>query len=697
MDKRTVRLLAAAILLVAALLVRLDHLDWGLPAVEEEALPTKVALQMWGFDDGTPDFDPKTAGWPALSFYVQRAAQQLHYLAGRATGSFDAPMDYYVAWLMDPTTVILIARVTSVLCSLVVCLVALVVGFRFDGVRGGAVAGALCAFSPLLVRHAQYVEPDALVGCFSALALLWCLRILDRGRVRDYALAGLWIGLGTASKYTPVLMAATVLAVHLERRRAEGASNRWLGLDDRRIGWAALVAVLAFCVTSPYTLADLGVLRRDFAYQALHMRSGHFGHEQQGLGYWHYLTSVLPQALGWPALLASLTGLVLAARSGAAARAVLWTFLPFFLVLGSLSTHFDRYMLPLVLPLALAGALLVGATARRWPRHGAAVSVGLAFLLLAMPVRGTLRHHQVQSAGSTQEKAGAWVLQHMDVDREVLATEQYGPSVPLDHRDEIRRDPAFARMTEDQQTRLLERPFVRTLVIPMYSVRTDLAGYYYDLRHYLTYDWLALSRSVRNRYEAAPERFPRQAEFYRLVDELLEAEVVFTPGGRLRGPGIAIYRLDDAVREQIRERLGELDVEDFVPFATRLHAPHFLAFAEGIATHAEFRERWEQAALWWQILGRTTPEPELRARSLERAGLALMRLQDPSGARTLFEQLQSFAGREVVAWANLGLIAESAGDFAAARAYYEQILASQPDARAEEWARRRLAGLDAGN
>ena len=377
----SIHLLILLAVITCASTARFANLGWGLPSVEEEALPTKVAITMWGFDDGTPNLDPGTAGWPALSFYVQRGAQQLHYFAGKISGRYDVPLDYYVAWLLDPTDTILLGRVTSVLAGLIVCIIATLLGFAMGGRIGGLGAGLVCALSPLLVRHAQLVEPDALVTLFSALATLWIWRVAREGRLRDYVLVGVWIGLGTAAKYTPALMAVSLYLVHLERRQSEGLDNRTLGLDDRRLGWAALVAFLAFCLASPYTLANLDVLRRDFAYQALHMSSGHFGHEQQGIGYAHYLLEVLPEAVGWAGLVAGCAGLVLAFRSGAAGRAIVWCVVPFFLVLGSLSTHFDRYMLPAILPLSVGVAVLLArirrqdtpprpARQRRTPRPG---------------------------------------------------------------------------------------------------------------------------------------------------------------------------------------------------------------------------------------------------------------------------------------------------------------------------------------
>lgn len=46
------RALPVLLLVVLALAVRLPHLGWGLPAVEEEAFPAKKALEMGGFAGG---------------------------------------------------------------------------------------------------------------------------------------------------------------------------------------------------------------------------------------------------------------------------------------------------------------------------------------------------------------------------------------------------------------------------------------------------------------------------------------------------------------------------------------------------------------------------------------------------------------------------------------------------------------------
>jgi tetratricopeptide (TPR) repeat protein len=281
--------------------------------------------------------------------------------------------------------------------------------------------------------------------------------------------------------------------------------------------------------------------------------------------------------------------------------------------------------------------------------------VGLAVLLWT-PAHDLQAWHELQSTPGTQQLAASWLEEHMDVDADLLATERYGPSLPYDERELVRADPAFERMSVSQQQTLLERPFVNTLHIPMYAVRSNMAAYYYDLRNFLAYDWLVTSGAVRNRYLRDPEN-----EF----------------------------------RESVRKRLGPREIEHFRRFGAEVHAPHFLGFVQTIATHAALAERWGEAAFWYEVLAQAALHPHTRALAYEKAGVAHIELDHLPRAKTMFNALRDFEAREVVALGNLGLIAELEGEMELARDYYDEVIAMDRDGRAAEWARGRRAALEA--
>jgi 4-amino-4-deoxy-L-arabinose transferase-like glycosyltransferase len=676
--------LIAALVLLTALGFRAWNLDWSLPALSEEAAPVHEAIRMWGFESGQPTLDPGTAGWPALSFYVQRGLQQIHFVLG----GFDAPLDYYVQWRVDPTATILIGRATSLFALLVVTLVAMLVGRRLAGMSGGVLAGLMCVASPMLLRHSQRIEPDSLVALFSALALLWLLRIARDGRTSDYLWCGVWIGLGAASKYTPGLLALSVWAVHLDRIKSESGSLRFAGLDDRRLWIAAAGALGIFALTNPYLITNLSVLRRDFAYQAEHMKSGHFGHASHGLGYGRYLLHVLPQALGWLGFLAGILGMVSSFGDRRGGRVLVWYTVPYLVVLGAFSTSFDRYMLPVVLPFAIAAALLLR---RLQPRRLLWSLAGV--LLLLQPALASIEFQRLQSTPGTRELAAAWVAEYVDREGEALAMEFHGPDLVFGDPDGIAAEPVFERLNEDQRQRLRDRDAYRALRIPMYSVRADLAAYYYDLRHYLAYDWLIISGGVERRYRASPEEYPEQIAFYDQLRDLAEPAWSVDPEGRIRGPRIEIWRIDDAFRSRVSERLGKLDPDHHRAWTGRVHPPHFTDFLLTVAEHAEFRERWYHAALYYGTLAGAVGDAELHRLGLEKCAASLFNAGDFEASARWYEELSKYPDQRLVALGNLGLIAERQGDYAAARIRYEHVVEADPGGEVGEWARQRLDAL----
>ncbi len=688
------RLLSAAVLLLA-LAVRLPHLGWGLPEIEEEALPAKKAFEMWGWNEGHLVLDPQTAGWPSFSFYVHLAVQHLQYAAGRLQGRFAEPLDFFVAYRLDPSATILWARWTSLLATLGVVWVGIRLGRRVGGARGALTAGLLLAISPLLVQHAQSVTPDVLLTLFAALALDRLVAVLDRGRSRDYVLAAAYAGLGAATKYTPVLLTSSLYAIHLLRRRSEGRSLSLAGLDDRRLGLAALTAVLAFVLASPYTFADLDVLRRDFAYQALHMSQGHFGQEVQGVGYLHYLTRVLPRALGWPAL-----GLGLAVLLGRGLRrpgplnAVALGFLPFYVVLGALNTHFDRYMLPALLPLAVGAGAGVSALSRGTRRGKQAVTVVVLAILVFSPARALFEYHARQGQPSTQRLAREWIEEHLDPRDTRLAMERYTAQLPADDRGRLRQEKVFARLNEAQRRVLLQRRFFDYQLIPMYAARVQLSAFYYDLRHYLPYTHLVISGAVRRRYEADPQRFPEQIAFYRDLERFTELVAHFAPGGDRRGPEIWIRRFDPAQKQRLLAERGPLQPGFYRPWIDRLHAPHFLGFVENVALHASKAAMPDVAWLYERALLETCP-PEKRRIVRPRAAYTALLAGDLEAADSLYQQVLADDPQNAAALGNLGYVREKQGRLEEAAQAYRRCIEIDRQGQAATWARQRLDAVEA--
>src|SRR5688572_21960519 len=177
-----------------AFLIRIPNLRWGLPEVEEEALPVHKAFDMWGWDQGRLTLDPQTAGWPALSFYVHLAWQHIQYAFGKITGRYADRLDFFVEHV-DVSTLMPEARFLSVIVAVAVVVIGARLAQRLAGWYGALITGLVLSLSPLLIEHSVKVTPDIFLTLFSALALGSFFDVYEKGRLRDYLWSGVWIGL----------------------------------------------------------------------------------------------------------------------------------------------------------------------------------------------------------------------------------------------------------------------------------------------------------------------------------------------------------------------------------------------------------------------------------------------------------------------------------------------------------------------
>lgn len=609
-----------------AFLLRLPDLRWGLPQPEEETLPVMKAFAMWGWDEGRLTLDPQTAGWPALSFYVNLALQHVQFALGKLTGRYAEPLDFFVAHV-DVATLLVPSRALNLLVGVATVFVGARLARRLTGDLGAALTGLLLAVSPLLVEYSLNVAPDGLVTLFSALALSRIVDVAERGRVRDSVGAGVWIGLGAAAKYTPVLLLPALAAAHVAGRRplARGMLP----------GIAACAA--AFLVASPYTFLNAAAVHRDVAAQITRLATeGHFGHELLRNGWAFYLVDALPGALGWPAAGLGLAGLGIAAwRRRGAWIAVLLGFAGYYAGLAALRSPFAHYLLPGLLPVTLGLAALVqdagGAARSRGLPIRPAVAFGLALLVLP-PAVLSARQHVRYSRTTTNNEARAFILENLAAPGVTFASEIGGPELPRSPEAEFAGRAVLRRLDLGQRALLLERPFVHRYVINLYMTGSEGADVYYDLRHYLDYDYVVVSGKARGRYEALAARFPRQNAFYADLQEHCELVRHVAASPDRLGPDVWIYRVGPEARRIAAQR-GELSPgfeQPFLARARRADLQAFLGFTAGVALQ---RGNWRAADLYLGTLLELAPES--RDATLLPLAKVKLRLGDLDGAARL--------------------------------------------------------------
>jgi YYY domain-containing protein len=282
---------ALAVILIFAGLLRLTALNWDdnhhlhpderfLTSVTSGAqIPRSIAAY---FDTSTSSLNPYNI--PDTNSFVYGTVP---LFLGKIASNLSGPLGFGDRANYDDIAVV--GRALSALFDIATIVFIFLIGRRLFGPLAGLLAALLYTFSALPIQHAHFYVADPFMTCFATAAIFFSVRIVQDGRRRDYALAGLMVGLATASKLTAVSLVPVVGLAALVRawpamelsvrqvRTAETVSlalprDRTLGRAARGILLALAVAFIAFRIGQPYAFrtpgfSDLAVWRDDFHCQ----------------------------------------------------------------------------------------------------------------------------------------------------------------------------------------------------------------------------------------------------------------------------------------------------------------------------------------------------------------------------------------------------------------------------------------------
>jgi hypothetical protein len=175
---------------------------------------------------------------------------------------------------------------------------------------------------------------------------------------RQFAIAGLLGGLATSAKYNAAVVVVSMAAAQVLLLAAPGpgswATRRWRSLAPAAIFAAAFAA--GFVAGTPYAVLDFPAFAADFSYDLTHLSGGHA--VPLGRGWYAHAARSLPYGCGLLLLVASLAGVAIGARRRPQHTCVIASFAAaYYAVIGSGSTVFFRYVLPLVPIVCLFGAI----------------------------------------------------------------------------------------------------------------------------------------------------------------------------------------------------------------------------------------------------------------------------------------------------------------------------------------------------
>ena len=445
---RRMALWGLAIVLLLAFSLRFYGLDWDdgftwTPHPDERAILFKVvALSFPGLSDLPSLLNAEESPWnprwfPYGSFplYVLKITGTLsEFIPGLDSGDLRVP-----------------GRAVSALSDVVTVALVYALGARVWSRKVGLLASAMVSIAVIHIQLSHFFAVDTLMALFCFVTVLYLVRVARSGRLSDSVLAGIFLGLGLATKISVAPLLAAYFVAHFiaafgladsdERvdisftdRLADVAGNAILG---------TLAIVATFLIAQPYALLDWDrfsadiveqseMVRRirDYPYTRQYINTApYLYHIQQlsvwglglplgilawvgtlyaavkGLRFWWAVAYILT-GLCLPAAILFLSGgfvgLVLASAISVGALLVTIPFrrvdtritalllswvVPYFLITGAFDVKFMRYMIPVTPFLLLFGAIMLTDV---W-RIAGSISAGKGILLRsALGVAGAL-------------------------------------------------------------------------------------------------------------------------------------------------------------------------------------------------------------------------------------------------------------------------------------------------------------------
>jgi hypothetical protein len=404
--------LLLGILLAVAFLLRLRGIAFGLPAIND---PDELMFQMGAVRMlSHHTFNPGWFGHPATTtIYLLAMLDVMVFGFGWAVGWFATPKAFADAVYANPAWAVMPGRVAMVFFAVwSIWLVYCLTRELFDR-RTALVAAAVIAINPLHIAYSQVIRSDIMALCFMQLCLLATIRFHRTRSRRALIMASLWLALAIITKWPFGLTALGMVGLTALRLREGRESVRTSFPVLASFGLCGAAFALLF---SPYMVLDYPTLALNLAGEAQPHHLGATG-GSVGFNLWWYLSGPFFTSFTPAGCLAVVAGMPLFWRS----REGIWLLAPvvlsFVLVLSLQTLVWERWMLPLLPPLAICAALGVLALRDWLYRHASRRSAGaLSALMAGTCILPPLMHFEAKARerlDDTRQVATEWARQKL--------------------------------------------------------------------------------------------------------------------------------------------------------------------------------------------------------------------------------------------------------------------------------------------
>ncbi len=330
---------------------------------------------------------------------------------------------------------VLTGRIISAIFSALTILVIFKIGKYLYNAKIGYLAAALFTFTVLSIQQAHFLVVDGPQTTLVALAMFFLVRTAMGERRRDYYLAGIFIGLAMATKFStaPIALSyilAHVLSMTLGRRRDKADWFHWIA--------GGIVAIVAMTIVMPFWILDSETFFRDIQAQR-NMVTGvadlPYTIQFEGtMPMVYMIKNMILWSLGLPLGLAAYIGLIAAIRriwkkpEDIGNIVILSFVIPLLYLNGTFHAKFLRYTL-VTIPFFVIFAARWLHGMKSWTARPVARTVTAAVLLGT--IGWALAFQTIYTSPHTRLQASDWVYENIPAGKNIVLESSWDDSMPV--------------------------------------------------------------------------------------------------------------------------------------------------------------------------------------------------------------------------------------------------------------------------
>ncbi len=501
MKGRSLNTFSLLAILLGGFGLRVWGIAWGLPYLfhPDEYQVVQVYLMMVKNHSLSPHF----FGYPGFPLYINALFYAIYYLFQRLMGVFQGPGDIAFPQIVNLGTgviadpnIYLIGRLLSIIFGVGTIFLSYLCAKEISKKPYvGLLAAAFTAFSNANVVQSRLILPNIYVAFFTITAIWASVRLRNTGRMTDYLLAGLAVGLTASSKYNGAVVILSVVVAHFLRTGFKG----W---KDKKIYFSFLAAGLVFLITNFFIFLDFNLFLEHFRVVSNSYIAGWPGFADLPV-LWY--TTYLLRMEGIVAI-AALVGILWAVWKRQFDLLIPGSFvLVNFGILCLMKFYNEHTLLPLLPAFQVIAAVLLGILIEKgislFANHKtfgrAAVIVGTA-AIVAYPLWQTVINNSATLQVNSRTTAQIWIDKNIPPGSRI-AIERYSPYIDLN----------------------------KFTVIPVDDFLPKQLQWYQEKN----VQYLVFSEGTYARYYENPKRYAYQINVYESLFQELKPVKVFEDGG----------------------------------------------------------------------------------------------------------------------------------------------------------------------